>query len=65
MLILHILLQDSFTELATNSDFTLLEGSGHIGVGSIVNLNNAQVLTLHSKLNHSQPKQRPGLDPTL
>lgn len=36
-------IKDSFTALATNSDFTLLEGSGHIGVGSIVNLNNAQV----------------------
>mmetsp|Transcript_14977 Transcript_14977/g.21830 ORF Transcript_14977/g.21830 Transcript_14977/m.21830 type:complete len:442 (+) Transcript_14977:63-1388(+) len=36
-------IKDAFTALATNSDFTLLEGSGHVGVGSIVNLNNAQV----------------------
>ena len=36
-------IKDAFTALATKSDFTLLEGSGHIGVGSIVNLNNAQV----------------------
>jgi phosphate acetyltransferase len=36
-------IKDAFTTLASNSDFTLLEGSGHMGVGSIVNLNNAQV----------------------
>ncbi|KAJ1486928.1 AAA domain-containing protein [Baffinella frigidus] len=36
-------IKDSFTHLATKSDFVLLEGSGHMGVGSIVNLNNAQV----------------------
>eukprot|EP00960_Hanusia_phi_P070275 767272-Hanusia_phi.AAC.7 len=36
-------IKDSFTSLATASDFTLVEGSGHMGVGSIVNLNNAQV----------------------
>jgi len=36
-------IKDSFTHLATKSDFVLLEGSGHLGVGSIVNLNNAQV----------------------
>ncbi|EKX53454.1 hypothetical protein GUITHDRAFT_64386 [Guillardia theta CCMP2712] len=36
-------IKDAFTSLATSSDFTLVEGSGHMGVGSIVNLNNAQV----------------------
>eukprot|EP00961_Rhodomonas_salina_P184194 2487229-Rhodomonas_salina.2 len=36
-------IKDAFTTLASTADFTLLEGSGHMGVGSIVNLNNAQV----------------------
>uniref|UniRef100_A0A7S0U9F1 DRTGG domain-containing protein n=3 Tax=Hemiselmis andersenii TaxID=464988 RepID=A0A7S0U9F1_HEMAN len=36
-------IKDGFTSLATKADFTLLEGSGHMGVGSIANLNNAQV----------------------
>ena len=36
-------IKDGFTHLATRADFTLLEGSGHMGVGSIANLNNAQV----------------------
>lgn len=36
-------IKDAFITLAANSDFTLLEGSGHMGVGSIANLNNAQV----------------------
>jgi len=36
-------IKDAYTTLASKADFTLLEGSGHMGVGSIVNLNNAQV----------------------
>lgn len=33
----------SYKKLASENDFTLVEGTGHIGVGSIANLNNAQV----------------------
>lgn len=33
----------SFQEIANHHEFTLVEGTGHIGVGSIINLNNAQV----------------------
>lgn len=40
-------IKDGFTTLATKADFTLLEGSGHMGVGSIANLNNAQVHQCH------------------
>jgi len=29
-------IKDSFTHLATKSDFVLLEGSGHMGVGGIL-----------------------------
>ncbi len=32
--------------ISDQNDFTLIEGTGHIGVGSIVNLNNAQVAAL-------------------
>ncbi len=32
-----------FEMVASTSDFTLVEGTGHVGVGSIVDLNNAQV----------------------
>jgi phosphate acetyltransferase len=33
----------SFDFIYKNSDFVLIEGTGHTGVGSIINLNNAQV----------------------
>jgi phosphate acetyltransferase len=33
----------SFHKIATKSDITIVEGTGHTGVGSIVDLNNAQV----------------------
>lgn len=33
----------SYQEIADKSDFIIAEGTGHIGVGSITNLNNAQV----------------------
>lgn len=33
----------SFGEITGQHPFTLVEGTGHIGVGSIINLNNAQV----------------------
>lgn len=35
-----------FDEIAGQSDFTIVEGTGHLGVGSVVNLNNAQVASL-------------------
>eukprot|EP00291_Cryptomonas_curvata_P004422 CAMPEP_0172182778 /NCGR_PEP_ID=MMETSP1050-20130122/18591_1 /TAXON_ID=233186 /ORGANISM="Cryptomonas curvata, Strain CCAP979/52" /LENGTH=405 /DNA_ID=CAMNT_0012856267 /DNA_START=63 /DNA_END=1277 /DNA_ORIENTATION=- len=36
-------IKDGFTALATSSDFLLMEASGHIGVGSIAGVNNAQI----------------------
>lgn len=33
----------SFKTISENADFTLIEGTGHIGVGSLFNLNNAKV----------------------
>lgn len=41
----HLLnkIKDGFTVLATSSDFLLMEASGHIGVGSIAGVNNAQI----------------------
>jgi BioD-like phosphotransacetylase family protein len=36
----------SFTEMKDNSDMILMEGTGHIGVGSCVGLNNANVASL-------------------
>jgi len=33
----------SFEKISTENDFTIVEGTGHVGVGSIVNLNNASV----------------------
>jgi BioD-like phosphotransacetylase family protein len=33
----------AYTHIYENNDFTIVEGTGHIGVGSIVNLNNAAV----------------------
>jgi len=39
-------IETSFQSIAAKHDFTLVEGTGHVGVGSIVNLNNAQVAAL-------------------
>src|SRR3989344_6622210 len=36
----------SFTSLEKSHDFVLVEGTGHVGVGSITDLNNAQVAAL-------------------
>ena len=33
----------AYNHIASSSDFTIVEGTGHIGVGSIVDLNNARV----------------------
>lgn len=33
----------SFDKISAANDFTIVEGTGHVGVGSIVNLNNASV----------------------
>ena len=49
----HISFQDqldsikkSYSEISKNSDVVLIEGTGHCGVGSIVNLNNAKVASI-------------------
>ncbi len=39
-------IQDSFSEISKGHDIVVVEGTGHCGVGSIVNLNNAQVAAL-------------------
>lgn len=36
----------SFNTLKNSHDFVLVEGTGHVGVGSIANLNNAQVASM-------------------
>jgi len=36
-------IQTSFKKISDRSSFTLVEGTGHVGVGSLVNLNNARV----------------------
>lgn len=36
----------SFSTITSKSQITLVEGTGHVGVGSIINLNNAQVAAL-------------------
>ncbi len=36
----------SFDKVTHESDFTIVEGTGHVGVGSIVDLNNADVASL-------------------
>lgn len=43
---LTTLIQNAFNRIYDKNDFTLVEGTGHVGVGSIVNLNNAQVASL-------------------
>lgn len=37
---------DSFDEIYAQNDFTIVEGTGHVGVGSIINFNNAKVASL-------------------
>ncbi|MBS0625026.1 MAG: AAA family ATPase [Verrucomicrobia bacterium] len=39
-------IQTSFSSIAKNHSHTIVEGTGHTGVGSIVDLNNAQVASL-------------------
>lgn len=39
-------IRSSFKKIALVNDYTIVEGTGHIGVGSIINLNNAQVASL-------------------
>lgn len=36
-------IHDAFDQVTGQNDFTIVEGTGHVGVGSIVNLNNASV----------------------
>lgn len=36
-------IKTSFEDIYKNNDYTLVEGTGHVGVGSITELNNAQV----------------------
>ncbi|MCB1180539.1 MAG: AAA family ATPase [Chlamydiia bacterium] len=36
----------SYKKIASESDFTVVEGTGHLGVGSIANLNNARIAKL-------------------
>ncbi|MGE5196109.1 MAG: AAA family ATPase [Anaerolineae bacterium] len=43
---LAIKIQESFFSIQREHDFTLVEGTGHVGVGSIIDLNNAQVAAL-------------------
>lgn len=40
---LHNRVRTSYAKLSAESDFTIVEGTGHVGVGSIVNLSNAHV----------------------
>ncbi len=39
-------IQTSFEKISSQSPFTLVEGTGHIGVGSLVHLSNARVASL-------------------
>ncbi len=39
-------IQSSFANICNTSDVAVIEGTGHVGVGSIINLNNAQVARL-------------------
>lgn len=36
-------IHSSFEKISSENDFTIVEGTGHVGVGSIVNINNATV----------------------
>jgi len=37
---------DAFRTISSENDYTVVEGTGHVGVGSIVNMNNAKVASL-------------------
>jgi len=39
-------IQSSFASIASKNDFVVVEGTGHCGVGSIVNLDNARVASI-------------------
>lgn len=39
-------IKHAFHTISSNHDFTLVEGTGHVGVGSIVQMNNAKVASL-------------------
>jgi cobyrinic acid a,c-diamide synthase len=39
-------IQNSFAEIDRRSDITLVEGTGHVGVGSIIEMSNAQTAAL-------------------
>ena len=39
-------IEKAFRDIADNNEITIVEGTGHCGVGSIVNLNNAQAAAL-------------------
>jgi phosphate acetyltransferase len=43
---LELSIQKAFNKISQQHDFTLVEGTGHIGVGSIVSMNNAKVAAL-------------------
>jgi phosphate acetyltransferase len=36
-------IKNAFDKITAENDFTVVEGTGHVGVGSIINLNNAKV----------------------
>lgn len=36
-------IEKAFHSISSQNDFTIVEGTGHVGVGSIINLNNAKV----------------------
>ena len=38
--------KSAFSHISQKSDWTVVEGTGHVGVGSIVNLSNARVASL-------------------
>lgn len=40
---LHQQIFEGFAHVAQDNDFTVVEGTGHVGVGSIIDLNNARV----------------------
>ena len=42
----------SFRRLQQEAEYVVVEGTGHIGVGTIVGLNNAQVYALHAATCH-------------
>lgn len=43
---LEQLIQEAFLRISSQHDFTIVEGTGHIGVGSIIQMNNAKIASL-------------------